>query len=415
MRIFILFSILLGSILLQNCKSNKVKIESKFGQQVSIENDIVKIKPVKNRAICNFEEILDFYTKHGLFSYEFTNGDYYFSKPLLINEKNIKIKGNVNTEFIYSGTKSMFVLKNADGFSVSHINFKSTNVNPKKEIYCFETLVGTISNNINISNCTFSGTNQSSGFNNILYLRNGCKGTIFSSNVINNLLGDESGNGYGVLCTACSDSNFSKNKMYGKVGLGRHAFYLSAGARNNIVENNEMYDISVSAISIAAKGNQQTSQNNIIRNNIFKGGVSKYINCGMLTLFGNVNDNIVKNNTFIDSGSYGIINNATFADGKERSNGTIINKNTFKNIYRASIFLGGVKNVTVKDNSFENISIERKELYAPIVVTSDINLNYGCENISISGNKSLDKSKIVKIAKSKVPSKNIRIKNQRKE
>lgn len=411
-KLILIFSFFLFSFI---ACSHKISLYQKYGVDKIGDSLIIS----ENKLPLDLQFLIETFYPLGVRKFTFENKQFTIAKTVIIsNKKNIILEGSEKTKIIFIGKGPLFEIHGSNNIHFRNLFLHSTNTNNLAGQFCFETSKQNPTENIKIEHCVFSERNSSSGFNNILYVFPHSDFVNFNNNTINCLLGSDSGNGYGVLSVNAKKGKYKYNTIYGRTDHGRHAFYLSAGASENIVENNIIYNIPVSAISLAAKSDQMPTMKNTIKSNIILGGATKFTNIGLITLFGNVHENIVSDNSLSSSNSYGIMLNATFGNGKERASKNILRGNSFKNIARAGIFVGGVKDTKIICNEFSSFSERDSLVYPAISVTMDINGNYGSDNITIEKNKTFYNKygkNSVDVTSSKKHSSNITIRNNKFE
>jgi hypothetical protein len=124
--------------------------------------------------------------------------------------------------------------------------------------------------------------------------------------VFDEMQGDISGTGYGVLAGSVLTLHVSRSRFYAASGRGRHAVYLSAGASWCQVVHNYSLDMGEEHFTINANDTQPACEHNLIAFNDCRGGVPD-ASTGAISVWGNANRNAVRGNHINAPGEKGIV------------------------------------------------------------------------------------------------------------
>ncbi|HLA60964.1 MAG TPA: hypothetical protein VK626_01840, partial [Nitrospiraceae bacterium] len=167
---------------------------------------------------------------------------------------------------------------------------------------------------LRVRNCYFGGSSSSARLNDAIKYDTGCSYGEFFFNTIEEMQGAISGTGYGVLAGAVDALKCMGNSVYGATGRGRHAFYLSTGARYCQIVNNFSTGMNQEHITLNALVSQGDNAYNIVQGNVCVGG-NPDPSTGAISVWGKNTANTIADNVIISPGQMGIVVSSLNAPG----------------------------------------------------------------------------------------------------
>lgn len=159
---------------------------------------------------------------------------------------------------------------------------------------------------LTVSNVLFSGASGASGFNNAVKFDAGSDYGLVSDCVIENLWGNTSGRGYGVLL-AGNNATITNNILIASSGRGRHGVYVSSGASDNEVSGNFLTGFDYEAITQYSTGAQAAcARNKYIGNTLNGCAIAVNPTSGSIGIYGHSLGAVITANTVTSSGQIGI-------------------------------------------------------------------------------------------------------------
>jgi len=306
-------------------------------------------------------------------------GTYNINKSLQIQSKrNLKVYGVGLVKLISKGirTSNVFKISGSTGVLISNIIFigGTNKLNIRNIAIDFS---DKNSSYIGIFNCTFTG-NSSQGFNIGINAQYGGEAFLISDCTFNSLVGNISGNGYGIHIASVTNSKICNNNFSASKGRGRHAIYLSTGVQNCKVLNNNISNFDWASIALNCYTYEVENKDNLIKNNVIRGGGDmNYWGVGQISVFGKCWNNTIESNKLYNGAKMGIFINGNSGDNfdeKNISTGNKVINNTIENCGTYGITVSGAKNLDLIGNKIQKSEIARSanQSYPGIYITANL-------------------------------------------
>jgi hypothetical protein len=329
-------------------------------------------------------------------------GTYLVSHSLLVNTP-MEIKG---------AGRSSIIKANSDGFHIFALRSAATG----SRLTCFQiqgaatseknTQVAILTEesqgvptDVTIDNMLISGPDPRTGCNDGIQLDRGANDwTTITHNKFERLIGTSSGHGYGVLVAASLRNIIVQKPLWGTVGQGRHAVYLSTGASYNLVANNIVRDFNFESFPVWYKIGQELCQFNQISGNTVTNSNRGIVNTGQfihdtaaIGVYGGAAHNSVNGNVIVGYLGYDIIVSDAGSGGL--CVGNQVTGNSISNVGLAGIIVRGAKNTDIRSNVVFNASQDVTTFPAAtfpgIIVSSSGTFGTEvCDGTNIAGNTS---------------------------
>lgn len=288
-------------------------------------------------------------------------GTYNVDKTIIIKMKNnlqIFGLGIVNLVSADRQNAGIFSISESTGVLISNITFIGGVSVPNKRNIAID-FADKGNSYIGVFECKFSGT-ITKGFNIGINAQFGGSYFLVAGCTFDNLMGNTSGNGYGLHMAYMLNVRVCNNSFSGSTGRGRHAVYLSTGDQNCMVINNTMKNLDWSAINFNCYYYQVENKNNLVRNNTIIGGASAHWGIGQINVYGKCLNNTIDSNKLIGSKQMGICVNGNSGPGftvEKIGTGTKVINNTIENCATYGITISGTNNIQIINNRITNAGI----------------------------------------------------------
>ncbi|TDE41746.1 hypothetical protein E0I26_15920 [Flavobacterium rhamnosiphilum] len=288
-----------------------------------------------------------------------TKNKVYRVKNKLFLNSNKVIHGNNATLICDESLDTLFYGCNKKNIVLRDLTILGTSKENKKQIAFWLKNV----NSFSLENSKLSGDKFNSGFSLGVFCYSECDNMSLVNNLFNNIKGTVSGSGYAIHTKDSKKVKIFNNTFRANKGDSRHAIYLSAGTQNAHVKGNNIYNYECGAISLYSYYYQKPTQNNLLEQNYIYGGTNKFEFDGSITIFQNCNNNIIKNNTIIKSGAYGIVlsGDTVHIPMSKCLNNQIIG-NKIDSCTNAGIATWGAHFTKIRENEISNTNWNRKDL-----------------------------------------------------
>lgn len=291
-------------------------------------------------------------------------------RQVVINRSNINISGKSAATILRSTDPKMNMIRvGATGIGIGNIRLEGICAKPELNTFSLITDDGVDTSDLNVANVTFSSPAGHLGFSNAVKLNPGCDRAIITGSTVERLQGDQAGSGYGILCGAIHDAKLSGNRGTGTPGRGRHLIYLSSGASNCLVANNDAQGFSSEALTIYALDYQPPCIGNVISGNhvahcATRGGAD----LGSIAVYGNCQRNTIADNVVESSGGSGIVLDGT--DSAKLAQATV-SRNRISDSAAIGIEVKAIRGARIIGNTLNECSRAEPGVHPNIRVASD--------------------------------------------
>lgn len=160
-----------------------------------------------------------------------------------------------------------------------------------------------------ITNVRFSGATKKIGLNNGIKFGDGAKNCRVQNSHFEQLIGQASGTGYGVLTGAVDGLVVTGNNFEGSrtEHQGRHAVYASAGGRRIVVSNNIVREFNSEALCTNAYHYQPAVEQIVFAHNLVSGCGADGVNQSSISAVGKARTVRIEGNVIVDSAGCGIL------------------------------------------------------------------------------------------------------------
>jgi len=229
-----------------------------------------------------------------------------------------------------------------------------------------------------------SGPDSSTAFNNGFKFNTGSDENEVSYCTFDHfpITNDADGCGYAILTGDSLRGKIHHNHYYGSTTRGRHFAYISAGGSYYDIHDNFIKDCPQAAIHIRATDAQSACVWNRVHNNQIHTTTSSNSQSGGIQVHGNVQDNIVENNSVDSAALHGIIVSNYSTSGSNLR--TVVQGNRVRSASYHGIFIEGAKNAVVQNNYVDSCSSGASGTYSGISV--DANGAVTADNTYVKGN-----------------------------
>jgi parallel beta-helix repeat protein len=309
------------------------------------------------------------------------------SATITITNDGVKIKGSGASSIVRANaaTFNLFTVE-ADDVVFEGVNFQGAASDDTTVQYGIFTASASPANRGVVKNCLFGGSGASARLNDGIKIDASCDDWLVSENHFEEMLGNISGTGYGVLTGAVNHARIVDNRFIATAANGRHAVYLSTGATFCEVIGNICEDYPHQHIAINAQSTQAASSYNLIANNICDGGQTNSTT-GQIAIFGLATGNTIIGNTCINSGENAILINNRFSDAVDNASvDTQIKDNTIIDCGTIGIDIWGTTRTVIEGNTIQGASKDSNGTSPAIRLRASNAAGQACTDASVISN-----------------------------